>query len=115
MKVWCFDPQYGGTKIPPPIQEVVANRVAAHVAKHPWSKNFQIKIRFKGQFCYLNASENNNEAFPIGRLRYFGKLDEWSLAFYTYSNERYQPCVFKDGGWHGSIEQAIDICAVYLT
>jgi hypothetical protein len=113
MKVWCIDPQSGGIKIPPNIQKEVLDRVVAHSLKCPWNKEFQIKIRFNGQFCYLDASENGSDPFPIGRLRYFGK-EEWSLAFYTYSNEKYQPCVFKDGEWYGTIEQAIDICSTYL-
>jgi hypothetical protein len=36
------------------------------------------------------------------------------IAFYTYSNERYEPCLFPNGEWCGSLEQAIAICEVYL-
>jgi hypothetical protein len=37
------------------------------------------------------------------------------MAFYTYSHEKYEPCVFHDGSWHGTPEEAFDISAVYLT
>jgi hypothetical protein len=113
MKVWCIDPQYGGLEIPPNIQESVTAQVSAHAAKCKWSSKYQIKIRYKKQFCYLDAFEEGQAPFPIGRLRYFGP-SEWSLAFYTYSNEKYQPCTFQNGEWYGTVEQAIDICAMYL-
>ena len=47
------------------------------------------------------------------RLRYCGTDDRWSLAFYTYSHERYEPSVFADGTFHGTPEDAFDIGAVY--
>ena len=37
------------------------------------------------------------------------------MAFYTYSHEKYEPCVFHNGGWHGTPEEAFDTSAVYLT
>ncbi len=47
------------------------------------------------------------------RMRYFGP-DDWSLAFYTYSNEKYEPCVFHSGDWFGTPEEAFEIGATYL-
>jgi hypothetical protein len=113
MKVWCFDPQYGGNKIPSNLQKIITEQVDAYASQQVWSRKFQLKIRYRNQFCYLDASENGKEPFPIGRLRYFSD-NTWSLAFYTYSNEQYQPCVFKNGKWQGTIEEAIDVCSVYL-
>jgi hypothetical protein len=53
-------------------------------------------------------------SYPIhlGRIRYFG-ADKWSYAFYTYSNERYEPATF-GGEWFGTPEEAFDIGARYL-
>jgi hypothetical protein len=48
------------------------------------------------------------------RLRHFGP-DRWSVAFFTYSNERYEPCFFQSGKPFGTPEEALDIGAVYLT
>ena len=48
-------------------------------------------------------------------IRYFGNEEKWSLAFYTYSHETYEPCDFNDGSDHGTPEAAFDIGAVYLT
>jgi hypothetical protein len=112
MKVWCFDPQSGGKKIPLNIQETIINQVYSYSIKQSWHPRFKIILRFRNQFCYLDASENEGPQFPIGRLRHFS--NDWSLAFYAYSSESYKPCVFNDGKWLGSIEQGIDVCSVYL-
>jgi len=47
------------------------------------------------------------------RLRYFDQ-DRWSIAFYTYSNEKYEPCTFGNGNWFGTPEEAFDIGAIHL-
>jgi len=36
------------------------------------------------------------------------------MAFYTYSNEKYEPCVFINGSFHGTPEEAFETAAVYL-
>jgi hypothetical protein len=113
MGVWIIDPQYGGIKVPVDIHKKIIEQVNNYAAKQAWYPKFKLELRFKSEFCYLDASEEGDKALPIGRLRYFGP-DKWSLAFYTYSNERYQPCLFNNGDWYGTIEQAIDTCAVYL-
>lgn len=113
MKVWCFDPQSGGIRIPPNSYPVIIAKACAHEVRQPWHGKYRLQIRFKGVFCYLDAIENDDIPFPIGRLRYFGP-EKWSMAFYTYSNEKYEPCVFPDGTWFGSIERAIDVCAMYF-
>ena len=48
------------------------------------------------------------------RIRYFGDENAWSLAFYTYSHDRYEPSVFDNGTFHGTPEEAFDVGAVYL-
>jgi hypothetical protein len=48
------------------------------------------------------------------RLRYFGDDQRWSMAFYTYSNEKYEPCFFNNGTFQGTPEEAFDTAAVYL-
>jgi len=112
-KVWCFAPQSGGVKISPRIIPVIVAQIEAHERKQPWYPHFKLKPRFKGQFCYLDACKENGELFPIGRLRHFD-ISRWSLAFYAYSSETYQPCIFPNGEWMGKVEDAINTCAVYL-
>jgi hypothetical protein len=55
-------------------------------------------------------------SFPLHlcRLRYFGNEEEWSLAFYTYSNERYELCVFQSGSFYGTPEEGFEVGATYL-
>jgi hypothetical protein len=48
------------------------------------------------------------------RLRYFGALKTWSMAFYTYSNERDEPCPFLNGIFYRTPEQAFEVGAAYL-
>jgi len=47
-------------------------------------------------------------------LRYFFGHGEWSVAFYTYSHERYEPTVFGSGQLLGTPEEGFDVGAVYL-
>lgn len=113
MRQWCRDPHSGGVKIKPELYEVINEQLNAHAKKQKWHPQYQILLRFRGQFCYLDASKEGGRLFPIGRLRYFGPT-EWTLGFYTYSNERYSPSVFRNGKWYGTFEDAVDICAFYL-
>jgi hypothetical protein len=48
------------------------------------------------------------------RLRYFGDEESWSMAFYTYSNEKYEPSFFNNGTFRGTPEEAFETSAVYL-
>ncbi len=113
MSGWYFDPQSGGNKIPLQLHQAIISRANAFALTRPWYPKFQLKLRFRSQFCYLDASEKDQQVFPIGRLRYFGP-NKWSLAFYTYSNERYEPCFFPTGDWFGTLEEAIEVCEMYL-
>ena len=45
------------------------------------------------------------------RLRYFADEERWGFAFYTYSNERYEPSVFPSGEFVGPPEQALGVAA----
>jgi hypothetical protein len=48
------------------------------------------------------------------RLRYFSDEEAWSMAFYTYSNEKYEPSFFNNGTFRGTPEEAFETSAVYL-
>lgn len=134
---WIRDPHSGGTKIPKSVQEATKQRILAYAEKHYSGRYIRLDIRFRNQFCYIDAFVEPNipPDFPpadspqsreeyiervrntplhLCRLRYFGSLDSWSLAFYTYSSEKYQPCVFDNGDWYGSPEEGFKIGAVYL-
>lgn len=111
---WVYDPHSGGTKIPPAQHDTLRRQAAAFAKTRPWFSEYELVLRFKNQFCYLDAmNREDKKPFPIGRLRYFTTRG-WSLAFYTYSNERYEPCIFPSGQWEGTLEEAISVCEIYL-
>ena len=73
-----------------------------------------IRDRFQGAFCYINVQEPGNErTMPLCRLRYKG-LRGWSVAFYTYSDEAYAPCLFPSGKMMGTPEEGLEVGVVSL-
>jgi hypothetical protein len=136
--MWVHDPQSGGAAIPKSIQPQVTQRILEHAAKHYAGRYNRIDVRYRGQFCYIDAylepwlpedfnaqlygqsREERIEALRnapthLCRLRYFGDVNRFSMAFYTYSQEKYEPCLFPDGSWQGPPEAAFDASAVYLS
>jgi len=134
---WVYDPHSGGVKIPPAVRQRTEQRIRAYAEKHYAGKFTRLDIRFRGALCYIDAYTEPEEPAPgllkvtgetreqflerqrnvplqLCRLRYFGNEDRWSMAFYTYSHERYEPCVFNTGSDHGTPEEAFETAAVYL-
>jgi hypothetical protein len=112
---WVYDPQSGGEKIPPLLQEQVRERLIRRAAKIVPGKEDWLRVRFSGVFCYMDAQVPGESVVThLCRLRYLDKPDRWSMAFYTYSHERYEPCVFRSGRWEGTPEEALDIGAMYI-
>lgn len=136
-RTWTLNPQAGGVKVPPAVQETTRRQILAYAEQHYAGKYNRIDVWFRGQFCYIDAytepvvpKKFNAELFGesrdehierlrntpthLCRLRYFGGNDRWSLAFYTYSHEKYEPCIFPRGDWFGTPEEAFETSAVYL-
>jgi hypothetical protein len=134
---WVYDPHSGGVKIPPAVRERTERRIRAYAEKHYAGKFTRLDVRFRGALCYIDAytepeppsadllralKETREQYLERGRavplhlcrLRYFGDEDRWSMAFFTYSNEKYEPCVFNNGTFHGTPEEAFETAAVYL-
>jgi len=111
---WVFTPQSGGNKIPLEQYDLLCQQAEAFAKTRLWFSKYELVLRFKNQFCYLDAmNKKDKKPFPIGRLRYF-RENVWTLAFYTYSNERYEPCIFPSGKWEGTLEEAIKVCEMYI-
>lgn len=114
---WVFDPHSGGTEISPKLQEETRQRILA-AAKKSQIENFtRLEIRFRGPFCYIDAWETASDRLPthICRLRYFSGRQRWSLAFYTYSHEKYEPSFFRSGKECGTPEEAWEtVGSIYL-
>ena len=137
-KIWVYDPHSGGKSVPGFKQNTIRNRILHHAEKYYSGKYTRIDVRFKGKFCYIDAftepyvpedydpklfGESRDERIEhlrnvpthLCRLRYFGDDDKWSMAFYTYSHEKYEPCMFNNGTFHGTPEEAFDSSSIYLT
>jgi hypothetical protein len=135
--MWVYDPHSGGVKIPPAVRQRTAERIENHARAKYAGRFTRLDIRFRGALCYIDAfvepeepresllritGESREEYLErmrhnplhLCRLRYFGDENAWSLAFYTYSHERYEPSVFGNGTFHGTPEEAFDVGAVYL-
>jgi len=135
-RVWTYDPHSGGRKINPADQEPIRQRILAYANKNYAGKFTRLDIRFRGALAYIDAYTEpeppSNELLRIRgetkdqylewmrnmpthlcRLRHFGE-DDWSVAFYTYSNERYEACILHNGKWTGTVEQGFEIGATYL-
>ncbi len=136
-KTWTYDPHSGGIKIPPVVIDRTQKRILEYAEKNYAGKYTRINVRFRGQLCYIDAYTEpyippdfdasafgesreeyverlRNTPTHLCRLRYFGNEDSWSMAFYTYSHEKYEPCFFNNGSFHGTPEEAFETSAVYL-
>ena len=136
-RVWVHDPHAGGVKIPQIVQHRVLARIEAYANRRYKGKFIRLDILFRGTCCYIDAycepkltpgwppkdwHETREQMIErlrstpthLCRLRYFGNEDEWSLAFFTHSNEKYSPCCFENGTFFGTLEEAFDIGAMYL-
>jgi hypothetical protein len=135
---WVRDPHSGGVKIPDAVRRRVEQRIKAYANAHYAGKFNRIDVRFRGALCYIDAylepaepgekllelsGESREQYFDrlrnypthLCRLRYFGNEESWSLAFYTYSHERYEPSMFNNGSFFGTPEEAFDIGSLYLS
>jgi hypothetical protein len=138
-KQWVFDPDYGGVKVPEAVKRRTEERIRRFAETHFAGRYTRLDIRFRGQFCYIDAYK---EPEPLGpgwppadwpesreeyldrlrntpthlcRLRYFGNEEGWGFAFYTYSNERYELSMFPSGEFYGPPEDAFQVSAqLYL-
>ncbi len=132
---WVFDPDSGGKPIPESVKRRTEERLQRYAAQHFAGRYTRLDIRFRGQFCYLDAftepepptaswpppdwPETRDEylerlrATPthLCRLRYFGDEERWGFAFYTYSNERYELSFFPSGEFLGPPEDAFHVAA----
>ena len=137
MNAWDDDPHSGGVKISEKVKEKTKKRIINYAEKHYAGKYTRIDVRYKTHFCYIDAyveafvpedydtslfSETreerierlNNTPTHLCRMRYKGNEEKWTLAFYTYSHNKYEPSIFDNGDFYGTPEEAFQTSAVYL-
>jgi hypothetical protein len=127
---WVFDPGSGGVKIKEATKRRTEDRIRRYAEKHFGNRYTRLDIRFRGQFCYVDAYTEpasldsdwppldwpesreeylkrlRNTPVHLFRLRYFGNEDSWGLAFYSYAHEKYELSVFPTGEFMGTPEEA---------
>jgi hypothetical protein len=136
-KTWMWTPHLGGKNIPRDVRDHAEQRIRAYANARYAGRFERIAIRFRGALCYIDAFQRPEEpsrsllratgetrdeyvarvaAVPIHlcRLRYFGDENRWTVALFTYSNEKYSPCIFRDGDVYGTPEGGVDVAAGYL-
>jgi hypothetical protein len=137
-KVWMRSPGVGGRKIPEDVQRRTEQRIRRYAEKHFQGKYTRLDIRFRRQFCYIDAyvepfvppgwppkgwhetrkqhlERLRDTPLHLCRLRYFGE-DRWGFAFFAYSSEKYELSVFPSGNFYGTPEEAMAAAGgAYLT
>ena len=132
---WIRDPDSGGVRIPDAVKLRTEERIRRYAEEHFKGRYTRLDIRFRGQFCYVDAytepeppgpdwpppswGETREEylerlrATPthLCRLRYFGDEERWGFAFYAYSSEKYELSVFPSGEFYGPPEAAFAVSA----
>lgn len=115
-----------------PALDALALRLHRHALK-VWGEDCQaISIEAKGRFFYIGATtrepppqvkrkmtqrqiDMGPSSFKLCRIENLGSSDRWGFAFYKYSDETYEPCMFPSGSFEGTPEEAFDCAAkVYL-
>ena len=62
---WVYDVHSGGKKIPQSNHEKIRKQVQVYAAKRPWKNKYKLQVRFKGQFCYVDALETDGTVSPL--------------------------------------------------
>ena len=114
---WVFDPHSGGVKISPYRKAEVENQIQSYADQNSKGKCDRIEVRFREALCYVVAwkkeSDGTEFRFPLCRLRHFD-IERWSISLFTWSNEKYEPCILPSGEWFGSIEECLGLGATFL-
>jgi len=137
MRTWTFNPNAKGKKIPQQVKTLIQARVCKHAASTCKGMYERLELRFRGDLCYIDAYREPDEPtlelltfagesasqyrerlanspIHLCRVRYYGDMESWGLAFYKYSSESYELCVFPSGEFRGTLEEAFDVGSVYL-
>ena len=131
-----YDPHSGGIKIPERTKIKTRERILAYAEQHYHGKYLRLDIRFRNQFCYIDAyieptladdfpppgwHETREEALErmrshpmrLCRLRHFAE-GRWSVAYYSYSKMAYRASVLDNGTFEGTPEEGFEVGAMYL-
>ena len=122
-------------RIPEAVQRRTEARLARYAEQHFNGCYTRLAIRFRAQFCYVDAYSEPEEPGPnwpptdwpetreeylerlkntpthLCRLRYLGDEERWGFGFFAYSSGRYELAFFPSGEYFGPPEDAFDVAA----
>jgi len=134
---WARNPDAGGVKIKEDVKQRTKKRILEYAAEHYEGKYTRLEVRFRGQFCYVDAyvEPSVSEDWPVSdwgesrdehvehlrntpthlfRLRFLGDENRWAFAFFAYSSETYELSILPNGDFFGTPEDALDAASCYF-
>ena len=84
-------------------------------ARERWPQLTNVSVTYRGQFAYVEGTDDHDEQLRLCRLRYVGYASQWGFAIYRASHDDYQQA-FLPGSWRaGTPEDALDTaCGLYV-
>jgi hypothetical protein len=101
---------------PPPesTKTSLRQRLTRH-AEQRWPVLAAVKVRYRGEFAYIDGQLPGGATLPLCRLRYGGSASTWGFAIYLASKDSYENSILPTGHLAGSPEDALDCaCGLYL-
>jgi hypothetical protein len=103
------------TSVPEPTKTALTQSLQAH-AREYWPQLADLRVRFRGQFAYLDAELANDDVLRLCRLRYLGSTNVWGFGLYLASSDTYEDQILPTGSFTGTATDALDCaCSLYLT
>lgn len=106
MYVWIREPGRGGLEIDDTVKEHTKKRIIKYAQTNFAGHCTKLDIRFRMQFCYVDAYTEESLCYHMFRLRFFGDEEKWGVAFYSYAHEKFGLSVFASGDFFGTPEEA---------
>jgi hypothetical protein len=101
-------------KIPDSTKASLGSRLWRHARAH-WPDLADVKVRFRGNFAYVEGEISDGPTIPLCRLRYGRSASSWGFAIYLASRDGYEDSLLPNGSFSGSPEEALDCaCGLYL-
>lgn len=80
-----------------------------------WPQLQDVRLRYRGNFAYVDGVLPDGEVLQLCRLRYSGDATFFGFAIYLASKEGYQDSCLPTGAFDGTPVDALDCaCGLYL-
>jgi len=81
-----------------------------------WPDLKELRVRFRANFAYVEATLPDGYDQPLFRLGWTGARDRWAFAIWLASKDGYETSVLTSGAFAGTVEEALDCaCGLYLS